>query len=306
MVDVNGDGIQDVFSGSFTKGLFYFLGSGNGEYQKKVALKHESGETVNPSSALGAKMWDWDGDGDLDAVTGSISGPVYFIENTGDMKFGKAVEMTSGGKPIYASDGGVCFGDFDGDGMTDLVLGDDNGLAIYYCPKLGATELGEPQYIVKNENPWEPKKFKDSKTLELSEPNPGTRLKPCVTDWNGDGKLDILAGDYTRVAPPKRDLTAEEKKELAELEEKSSGSNGALMEHYERIQDEVAKELGIKSVQNMSEEESEKYMEAMMEAYDKDEGLKKAMEEYGNIYTRLSELQGQAQAHGFVWVFLQK
>lgn len=305
-MDVNGDGIRDIFSGSYTKGLFYFLGKDNGTFADKVGLKDVSGKAVNPSSALGAKLFDWDGDGDLDVVTGTISGPVYFIENVGDMKFGEAVEMTSGGKPIYASDGGVCFGDFDGDGLTDLVLGDDNGLAIYYCPKLGATELGEPQYIVKNENPWELKKFKDSKTLVLTEPNPGTRLKPCVTDWNGDGKLDIIVGDYTNIQPPQKDLTAEEKQELAELEEKSSGLSGALMKHYERIQDEIYKKLGIKSVQNMSEEESYKYREAIMEAYDKDEGLKKAMEDYQKVYSRLGELQGRPQSHGFVWVFLQK
>ena len=50
MVDVNGDGIQDIFSGSYTKGLFYFLGKDNGTFADKVGLKDVSGKVVNPSS----------------------------------------------------------------------------------------------------------------------------------------------------------------------------------------------------------------------------------------------------------------
>ncbi len=294
-----------MFSGSYTAGLFYFLGQGDGTHADKVSIKQTSGEPVNPESALGAKMFDWDGDGDLDVITGTISGPVYFIENEGDLKFGKEVELTSNGEAISAPDGGVCFGDFNGDGLTDLVLGDDDNLAIYYCSEVGATELGDPDFLFKGEGSWEAKEANDAKTLVLKEPLLGSRIKPCVTDWNGDGKLDILAGDYTYVKAPAKDLTSAEKKELADLEEQIDELAEATYTYYDSMEEKILEKLGAKSVEDMTEEQMSRYGEAYSEVMSEDEGMADANEAYSTAYARISELRGEQQTHGFVWVFLQ-
>ncbi len=294
-----------MFSGSYTAGLFYFLGEGDGKFSEKTALVHSDGEPVNPNSALGAKLFDWDGDGDLDVLTGSISGPLYFIANEGDLKFAKEVEMTSEGEQIHAPDGGVCFGDFDGDGITDLVLGDDSSLKIYYVTEVGSLDLGKAVSLVESKDPFEPKIASDLETLVLAEPSLGSRIKPCVTDWNGDGKLDILAGDYTSVKPEAKELTEAEEKDLSELKAKLDEVQEAMFTEYDRLQESVFEELGIESFDSMTNEQMTSYSEAFAERMESDPKMVEMNEQYTTLSTKVGEMTGEDQTHGFVWVFLQ-
>jgi hypothetical protein len=76
------------------------------------------------------------------------------------------------------------YGDWDGDGLSDLLIGQDgqNGSEIVLYKNIGTQE-----------NP----KFAGPKRLELPGPSM-SRPSPYVVDWDADGKKDLLFGTEGR------------------------------------------------------------------------------------------------------------
>ena len=77
---------------------------------------------------------DWDGDNDLDVVVGGRDGKLQYLENDGD---GTVTEKTgSPANPFDAVDVGAdsvpAFGDVDGDGDADLLVGSRGGGLSYF------------------------------------------------------------------------------------------------------------------------------------------------------------------------------
>lgn len=244
-------------------------------------------------------------------ILGHIQGPVKYFENTGSMKFVDRGPLKLNGKPLEANDGGPCITDWTGDGKLDLLLGDGEGaVRLFESKSKGSLDLvpGKPDHLIKplGEKGWQPRK-RDSKTSSGLDVNqPGVRTKPYAADWNADGKLDLIVGDFVQMAAEKKALTAAQKKELATARKEVQGLGSKLSERYRVVQAKVLKKLGIKSFDNLSREKMDAFSKAYAEETEKDTEFRKLQERNQTLYARIGELEGQPSNAGFVWVYLRK
>ncbi|QOJ17731.1 MAG: VCBS repeat-containing protein [Phycisphaeraceae bacterium] len=194
-MDLNGDGHVDVISGRYSPGVVtFFAGSTSGF--KKGAPIEEIGVDHNEMRTwmACANFADLDGDGDLDMVVGNVSGDVFYNLNTGDAKkpkFGlRRPLMLSTGKPVkvnHKSDPLPV--DWDGDGVLDLVVGDEWAGVTFFRGTGQRDGDGLPTF-----EPGVPIVPGKEKNLV-----PGFRVRVETADWNNDGKLDLLVGNCEQV-----------------------------------------------------------------------------------------------------------
>ena len=140
-------------------------------------------------------LYDFDRDGDLDILWADASGYAYLHRNHGPAdapRYDLAGEQLvhEGGRPVkvgppvvkaeevqdftqmQGSRAGIAAADFNGDGKTDIVMGDTFGDISYY------------ENIGTNQNP----RFGERRKLGNLE----NRAKPLVYDLDGDGRPDII------------------------------------------------------------------------------------------------------------------
>jgi hypothetical protein len=136
---------------------------------------------------------DWDDDGDLDILTGSMYEHFLLLENRGTRTkydFAKPRILTSKGKtlPTVWRTRPVVR-DLDGDGLKDLLALDPDGrLTLYRGLRnaQGEFDLGRGERISDQLD----------KSVKLDGEGRETgRANLTVMDWDGDGKLDVLAGN---------------------------------------------------------------------------------------------------------------
>lgn len=133
---------------------------------------------------------DFDGDGDLDLLTGEFLDAFTYYENTGT----RTVPVYAAGRPVPTPDGSrlrmelqmvvpVAF-DWDGDGDADLIVGDEDGRVAFveHTGRLDSTRtpvFEAPRYFQQ-----------EADTLKS-----GALATPVSADWDGDGDLDLLSGN---------------------------------------------------------------------------------------------------------------
>lgn len=292
-MDLDRDGHDDILTGSYWPGHVYlFRGKGDGTYAKGQTLDDDSGGKLH-----GGKPWkserepdmnslaaapyaaDLDGDGDYDLLIGNIAGRVIFKENIGTAR---APKFAAEGRPIHAAgkdlsvdrDAGPVCADWNQDGLLDLIVGSDNGAVWCFLnagtktsPKFGSgTKLLDSVQIDWQNPPSE----------KIPPTGHGVRTKICVVDYTGDGRLDLLVGDYAS----------------------SQAEAPKLSPEQVRMRDALRKEQG-----ELNQAFSELMSDANKAESDEAERLQKKL---SDVYEKLRPLESQHVSHGYVWLYVQK
>ena len=137
-VDYDSDGDLDLVVGNFKGTFYWFEGEGKGVFNPKSSRIDCGDEALKiPSYHSDPFFIDWDGDGDLDMLSGGATGEVVWSENSAGkgkpIALGKFETLTTGGKNpnrwtseknTIGDSSRIWVEDLNGDGKLDLIVGD--------------------------------------------------------------------------------------------------------------------------------------------------------------------------------------
>lgn len=256
-MDLNGDGNADLTSGDYCSNhgrdktkyepmmiycdIHIFYGTSDGTFKEKEVLLNVNGESIGKSlfrlpeynkenvpKASDPHFVDWDKDGDLDLLIGTFEGDIIYVENLGNAKshaFTDKLKKIEVGRKVFKADKETSpfVADFDNDGKRDLLVSDFAG-DIYFIKNVGLDK--KPEFFSAEklfEGPGyfpHPMRVFDRTVKTPQAPARGARIYVC--DYNGDGKMDILHGDYGNQRVYKEGLT---EAEIVKLDEAIAAYN---------------------------------------------------------------------------------
>ena len=183
--DLDGDGDLDAVIGTRGIGFVYYENSGSGTAPVFGGPQVNAFGLDTGNGYDAPALADLDGDGDLDVLTGDLTGELRFLENTGtEAAPAFAAEVSAPfGLTAVGGQSSPSLGDLDDDGDLDALVFDVAGDDASYFANTGSATAPAFAPVVANPFGIDPT---------------GTELAPALGDLDGDGDLDLLAGTYGR------------------------------------------------------------------------------------------------------------
>ncbi len=325
-MDFTGDGIDDILSGCYWSQdedkpngnpqagyLMILTGTGDGDFKHAVPLtdsdgdpllnvkltkeqeeNYDSNNIVWSNICTAQHAVDYDGDGDLDLVSGCMENSFFIFINSADdprqpPNFDTPAERLSVKSPDPHSDPHLY--DWDSDGDLDLLTGGDSG-SVYLSINEGTRQ--EPEWSDFKRLIAGSTKYHQS-TEDGNEMEPGRASRVWVTDYNHDGNPDLLVGDCVTIQNKAQGLTqadfdrmkAAHAKKMQPLSKKMS----TVQQKYSDRLEKLLQEKKMKQAQQLAEK-----MQKEMEPFSN---------EFSDLYQERSEFLDETNT-GHVWVYLQK
>lgn len=166
VADLNNDGLQDIIACAMKQVSRYYINTENGTW-----TGYDLGADAYATTSI--KTGDLNKDGFIDIVTGNMGSENQYFLNNGNGSFAAGVDITDDIYDTFA----IAVEDMNGDGYPDIVTGNYGGKNRLYLN----TGWIHP--------------FSGVKGLEITDDVDNT-LSLATGDVNGDGHMDIVAGNY--------------------------------------------------------------------------------------------------------------
>jgi len=232
LIDLSGDGKKDLIYGTASGPLNYYVNTGSPSSPIWTADGSLFGGVLDVGGASSPFLFDFDGDDDLDLVSGSQLGNIKYYQNIGSAsapawepahnRFG-AISHS-----IYSA---IALGDVDGDSLPDAVVGDLNGELFFHkntgisftydgsvfagidlggfsVPELVDMDFDEDLDIVAGNEDGQLFYFQNTGTSDsaawvevadfFGSIDVGSNCFPTAGDIDGDGDIDMITGDLFR------------------------------------------------------------------------------------------------------------
>ncbi|MDA8564120.1 FG-GAP-like repeat-containing protein, partial [Mariniblastus sp.] len=297
-MDFTGDGINDILSGCYWSHdenkpdgnpqagyLMILTGTDEGDFEGAIPLINAAGDpllnvplakdqeenydinNIEMSNICTAQhAVDYDGDGDLDLVTGCMENSFFvFINSTDDPSEPPMFDSPAERLPIQSPDmhSDPHLHDWDDDGDLDLLTGGDSG-SVYLSINIGKRqkpEWSEFKRLIPGST-----KYQQS-TDDGNEIEPGRASRVWVTDYNRDGRPDLLVGDSITVVNKAKGLTQAEFDRLKAAHESKAqplmAKMSAIQQKYFQRLKKPSQDIDLEKAQQMADQLIEKMQEEM-------------------------------------------
>ena len=250
--DLDGDGVRDMLSNSYDPGHAYlFRGMPGNQFAAREELLDVAGVPIRSSPVQQQKHQsfgsffeavDWDADGDLDLLIGCFGGDLRLRINEGSARSPRfaaqnvEVKLASGEPLKVKAHHCPVVADWDADGLWDIVSGSDDGSVTLFrnVGDKAAPKFADGQTLVKphDGNGYNIVRWNGDAVV------PGIRAQPEVVDFNRDGKLDLLVGDFYTEYDFKPNLTEAQKKQVKDLIATAQSGGNAFKAKMDAMQED--------------------------------------------------------------------